>query len=89
MLSQFSHSSAVVRNVQRVQFGVLSPQEIKAMSVCEITNPGTFNNGRPIKGGLADPALGTCDKRTTCFTCKNTYAGSQLVNDCVRRTPAA
>ena len=52
------------------------------MSVCEITNPGTFDKARPIKGGLADPAMGTADKRATCFTCKNTYAGTTTVNDC-------
>jgi len=50
--------------------------------VCEITNPGTFNLGKPIKGGLNDPALGTADKRSTCVTCKNTYAGSATINDC-------
>ncbi len=52
------------------------------MSVCEINNPGTYNNGKPLKGGLNDPALGTADKRSTCVTCKNTYGGSSTVNDC-------
>ena len=54
----------------------------KAMSVVEVTKSGTFNGGVPIRGGLNDPALGTCDLRATCSTCKNTYSGSGKENDC-------
>jgi DNA-directed RNA polymerase II subunit RPB1 len=50
--------------------------------VVEITKPGTYNAGLPIRGGLADPALGAADPRSTCATCKNTYSGSGKVNDC-------
>ena len=81
-LTQFDYSAADVRRVRRVQFGVLSPEEVKSMSVVEITKPGTFNNNVPIKGGLNDPALGASDPRSTCATCKNTYAGSGKINEC-------
>lgn len=54
----------------------------KAMSVVEVTKPGTYNGGVPIKGGLNDPALGANDPRSTCATCKNTYTGSGKINEC-------
>ena len=41
----FEYSPAEVRKVKRVQFGILSPDEIRAMSVCEILSPQTFDNG--------------------------------------------
>ena len=41
------YSPAEVRKVKRVQFGVLSPNAIRDMSVCEITSPLTFENGLP------------------------------------------
>ena len=41
----FEYSPAEVRKVKRVQFGILSPDEIRAMSVCEILQPQTFDGG--------------------------------------------
>lgn len=41
----FEYSPAEVRKVKRVQFGILSPDEIRAMSVCEILSPQTFDGG--------------------------------------------
>jgi DNA-directed RNA polymerase subunit A' len=52
------------------------------MSVVEVTKPGTFSGGVPIRGGLNDPALGAADPRSTCATCKNTYVGSGKINEC-------
>lgn len=51
------------------------------MAVCRITNPGTVVFGKPVMGGLSDPALGTSDNRGTCATCKNTYGGGRS-HDC-------
>ena len=133
MLPQFSYSSADVKRVRTVRFGILSPEEVvrglrragfrslpwlranraprvrrpalrprpapacarprlaarspatlqKAMSVVEVTKPGTYaTGGVPIRNGLNDPAMGAADLRSTCGTCKNTYAGSGKVNDC-------
>ncbi len=50
-------SSAPLRTVKRVQFGLLSPEEIKAMSVCEITTSTHTENGKPKEGGLLDPRM--------------------------------
>ena len=81
LLPQFTFSSADVKRVRRVQFGVLSPEEIKAMSVVEVTKPATYVNGLAVRGGLDDPLLGSNDLRTTCATCKSGFAGSEMVND--------
>ena len=52
------------------------------MSVCEITNPASFDKGKFIVGGLADLRMGTAERHVECQTCKNTYRGGDLVNDC-------
>lgn len=59
-----------------------APNVQKKMSVVEITKPGTYIGGVPIRQGLNDPALGTADPRSTCTTCGNTYSGTGKVNDC-------
>eukprot|EP00035_Acanthoeca_spectabilis_P006598 m.126620 g.126620 ORF g.126620 m.126620 type:complete len:1758 (-) comp13577_c0_seq1:55-5328(-) len=64
-----SDSVAPLRLTKRVQFGVLSPQEIKEMSVCKIISPQTFEGTRAILGGLADPHMGTMERDLKCQTC--------------------
>ena len=46
-LLDLEFSSAEVRNVKRVQFGILAPEVVKAMSVCEIQHPILMMNGQP------------------------------------------
>eukprot|EP00911_Craspedida_sp_UC1_P001705 UC1_evm1s1294 len=65
-------SVAPLRRVKRVQFGILSPEEIKSMSVCEIVAPETYEDGRPKQGGLCDPRMGAIDRNTRCATCSGT-----------------
>ncbi|KAK3694861.1 hypothetical protein B0T22DRAFT_84642 [Podospora appendiculata] len=67
----FAHSSAPVRIVKEIQFGLLSPEEIKAMSVCHIVYPETMDETRtkPRDGGLNDPLLGSVDRQFKCKTC--------------------
>lgn len=60
------------KRIKGVNFSYYSPNEIRALSVKEITNPIAFDNlNRPVKGGLYDPALGVSpyDKVTHCCTC--------------------
>ena len=38
----FAHSGASLKTIQEIRFGVLSPEEIKNMSVCEILYPETM-----------------------------------------------
>ena len=68
---QFSPSSAPLKTIQEVQFGLLSPEEIKAMSVVHVEYPETLDEQRqtPREKGLSDPKLGTIDKSQVCATC--------------------
>ena len=66
-----SDSKAAVRQIKRVQFGILSPEEIRRMSVTEggIRFPETYEGGRPKLGGLMDPRQGVVDRTSRCQTC--------------------
>ena len=68
---QFAYSSAPLRTVKEIQFGVLSPEEIKAMSVCHVEYPETMDEARlkPRELGLNDPKLGSIDRAYKCATC--------------------
>ncbi|KAK3310240.1 DNA-directed RNA polymerase II subunit RPB1 [Chaetomium strumarium] len=67
----FAHSSAPIRTIKEIQFGLLSPEEIKGMSVCHILYPETMDETRtkPRDGGLNDPLLGSVDRQFKCKTC--------------------
>ncbi|KAK4147782.1 DNA-directed RNA polymerase II subunit RPB1 [Dichotomopilus funicola] len=67
----FAHSSAPIQTIREIQFGLLSPEEIKGMSVCHILYPETMDESRtkPRDGGLNDPLLGSVDRQFKCKTC--------------------
>ncbi|KAG9088021.1 DNA-directed RNA polymerase II subunit rpb1, partial [Ceratobasidium sp. 392] len=69
--ASFAYSSVPLRKVKEVQFGILSPEEIKAYSVCKIEFPEVLEEGTgKVKvGGLMDPRLGTVDRNFKCQTC--------------------
>lgn len=53
-----------------IQFGILSPEEIKKLSAAKLTVPDTYNeDGYPIDGGLLDQRLGVIDPGLVCKTC--------------------
>lgn len=65
-------SSAPYKEVKRVQFGILSPDEIRRMSVTTdggIRYPETTEAGKPKLGGLLDPRQGPPDRNARCQTC--------------------
>ncbi|KAG5175481.1 putative DNA-directed RNA polymerase I subunit RPA1 [Tribonema minus] len=66
-----SHDRQVIRHkVEEVKFGFLSGDEIRAISVKQITSPLTFDAlNNPLPGGLYDPALGPSQQRAVCPTC--------------------
>ncbi|KZT09014.1 beta and beta-prime subunits of DNA dependent RNA-polymerase [Laetiporus sulphureus 93-53] len=68
---QFAYSTAPVRKVKEVQFGILSPEEIKAYSVAKIEFPEVMDETtHKLKtGGLMDPCMGTIDRNFKCLTC--------------------
>ncbi|PLW18081.1 hypothetical protein PCANC_01801 [Puccinia coronata f. sp. avenae] len=69
--NQFVHSSAPTRRVRTIQFGIMSPDEIKGFSVAKIEHPETYEEGgiHPKVGGLSDPRMGTIDRNMKCQTC--------------------
>jgi DNA-directed RNA polymerase subunit A' len=59
--------------VDQVYFGVMSPQDIRRLSVAEIQTADTYDeDGAPITSGLMDGRLGTLEPRQRCRTCGNT-----------------
>jgi len=61
--------------VSEIRFGLLSPQEIRKLSVVEIQTPDTYDeDGAPIASGLMDGRLGTLEPGQRCKTCGNTAA---------------
>ena len=52
-------SQPIASYIGSVDFGFLSSEDIKALSVKRISNPTTFDSLlHPVPGGLYDPALG-------------------------------
>ncbi|MGD8545853.1 MAG: DNA-directed RNA polymerase subunit A', partial [Candidatus Bathyarchaeota archaeon] len=59
--------------IDKISFGLLSPQDIRKLSVVEIQTPDTYDeDGAPITSGLMDGRLGTLEPRQRCKTCGNT-----------------
>ena len=54
---------------EAVDFGILSPDEIRRMAVCEIKNPLVYCRGMPMPEGVIDARMGVCDRRLRCATC--------------------
>ncbi len=62
--------------IRGVKFGVLSPNEIRQMSVTAIITSEVYDeDGTPIEGGVMDPKLGVIEPGQKCPVCGNTLAG--------------
>ena len=72
---------APLRRIRRIDFGILSPDEVIKNSVTTgDTNEegGVYrieisSNGRFVKGGLNDPRMRTVSKSDVCSTCHKKY----------------
>jgi DNA-directed RNA polymerase II subunit RPB1 len=66
-----SDLQATIRPVKKVQFGILSPDEIRRMSVTEggIQFAEIYEGGKAKLGGIMDPRLGVVDRASRCQTC--------------------
>ena len=51
-----------------MQFGILSPEEIRSLSVAEITSRDTYVNDKPVVGGIFDPRMGVLEPGLICPT---------------------
>ena len=58
-----------IRNIKGIQFSISSPDEIKARSVCHVTETILYdNNANPVINGLFDPRMGVIDNGRICPT---------------------
>ena len=56
-----------LKKIARIQFGILSPEEIRRMAVARIITADTYNeDGTPIDNGLMDRRLGTIEPGQRC-----------------------
>lgn len=74
-------SKAPLREIKRVQFGILGPEEVKRMSVTEggIKYSEIYENGRPKLGGLMDPRQGVIDRTSRCQSCAGNMTECKFV----------
>ena len=69
--------SASTKTINEITFAVWSPQEVRKYSVCEITQPETYDeDGMSVQGGLMDQRLGVLEPGQKCLTDGNTAARS-------------
>src|SRR5687767_11404347 len=59
--------------IDHIIMSIMSPEEIKRGSVCEITSVNTFDGSDPVIGGLFDPRMGQLERGNICSTCKAGY----------------
>lgn len=61
---------AAPKQIGDIEFGILSPEELRKLSVTKIITPDTYDDdGYPIDMGLMDPRLGVIDPGLECKTC--------------------
>ena len=50
----------ILKKISQINFGLMSPEDIRKMSVTKIVTPDTYDeDGYPIEAGLMDPRLGS------------------------------
>jgi DNA-directed RNA polymerase subunit A' len=60
----------IIKKISEIDFGLMSPETIRKMSVTKIVTPDTHDeDGYPIEAGLMDPRLGVIDPGLKCRTC--------------------
>lgn len=65
-----SHTNEpVLKSVKGLQFSIMGPEEIRDVSVVEVTKFETFDKDVPVIKGLFDLRMGTTDMGKTCATC--------------------
>jgi len=73
-----SYTFSRTKLIEKIKFGLLSPDEIRKMSAARIITADTYDeDGLPIPSGLMDQRLGTIEPGQRCQTCGN------LVSNCM------
>lgn len=74
-------SLAVPSVIQSVSFSVLTTEDVRRISVKQITNPVLLDDlNRPNVEGLYDPALGPVYKQDMCVLKWNIFMNSRLIH---------
>jgi DNA-directed RNA polymerase subunit A' len=61
---------AFIKKIEQINFGLMSPDDIREMSVVTVETPDTYeDDGFPIEKGLMDPMMGVIDPSLVCRTC--------------------
>ena len=68
MMSSLIKDEYVPSKIIGIQFGILSPDDIRNASVAEITSRDTYDNNKPKIGGLFDPRMGVLEPGFICPT---------------------
>lgn len=66
MSSQFIET----KEIEHIQFGLMSPEFIREMAVVQIISDSTIDNGKPVDGGLFDLKMGSIENNQICTTCQ-------------------
>ena len=62
--------ASFIKKIEKINFGLLSPEDIRRMSVVSVEYPDTYgDDGFPIDRGLMDPRMGVIDPNLVCRTC--------------------
>ena len=65
-------SGLTTKKIDSIEFGLLSPEDIRKMSIAQIVVADTYDeDGYPIDSGIMDPKLGVIDPGQRCKTCGN------------------
>jgi DNA-directed RNA polymerase subunit A' len=73
-----SYTYSRTKMIEKIKFGLLSPDEIRKMSAARIITADTYDeDGLPIPSGLMDQRLGTIEPGQRCQTCGN------IVSNCM------
>ena len=60
--------------IDTLQFGVLSPAQIRRISVCEVVTDELYCDNKPKSGGLRDPLFGVSSRHGQCTACGKTWS---------------
>nr|P09846.2 RecName: Full=DNA-directed RNA polymerase subunit Rpo1N; AltName: Full=DNA-directed RNA polymerase subunit A' [Methanothermobacter thermautotrophicus str. Winter]CAA30838.1 unnamed protein product [Methanothermobacter thermautotrophicus] len=60
----------ILKKISQINFGLMSPEDIRKMSVAQIVTPDTYDeDGYPIENELMDPRLGVIGSSLRCRSC--------------------
>ena len=68
--NELSYEEQNIDVVRGVQFSVISPNEMKKISVVEVTKTDTYTGNDCVVGGLFDPRMGVLEHNKICTTCE-------------------